>query len=117
MSINTTKSRKIEVDGETYRWLVSKCRKWWVGDLSIAIEKIDSGRKTLVVNPGFARPNEFTSPELYTQIITPINVREYIIFARKNGWNPEEKGSALFLVWEEKIMTSDIAQNNWKSKY
>lgn len=116
MSINTKKSRKIEINGESYKWLISKCRKWWSGDLSIAIEKFESGRKTLVVNPGFARPHEYTSLELLTNIITPSSVREYILFARENGWNPEEKGSALLLHWDTKTITSDISQNNWRNK-
>jgi hypothetical protein len=117
MSIIKSKSRKIEVNGESYRWLVSKCRKWWSGDLSIAIEKSEDGRKTLVVDPGFARPNKFTTADLWTGIVKPANVREYIIYARENGWDPEEKGSALLLIWEKKILTNDIGQNNWISKY
>jgi hypothetical protein len=117
MSINKDKSRRIEVNGESYRWLVAKRRKWWAGDLSIAIEKIDLGRTTLVVNPGFARPNKFTSPELKTGIIKPSDVEKYIIFARENGWEPEKKGSALLLVWDKKLITTDIAQNNWRDKY
>jgi hypothetical protein len=116
MSINKRKSRLIEVNGESYRWLISKSRKWWSGDLSIAIEKVDLGKKTLVVDPGFARPTMFTT-DLFTDIVKPANVKEYIIYARENGWNPEEKGSALLLIWKKKILTTDIEQNNWRAKY
>lgn len=114
--INKRKSRQIEVDGEVYRWLVSKRRKWWVGDLSIAIEKIDNGHTALVVNPGFSRPNKSTSPEQTTDIVTPNNVQEYILFAKENGWEPEKKGSALLLIWEKRFLTNDISQNNWRAK-
>ncbi len=117
MSIKKNKSRIIEVNGESYRWLISKRRKWWVGDLSVAIEKNDSGKTTLVVNPGFLRPNKYTSPEAVTGIVKPSDVREYILFARENGWNPEEPGSALVLHWDRKVITTDTTENHWRNKY
>ena len=73
MSIIKRKSRIIEVNGESYRWLVSKSRKWWSGDLSIAIEKVDVGKKTLVVDPGFARPTMYTT-DLFTDIVNILKI-------------------------------------------
>jgi len=81
-------SRKIEVDGRTYRWVLSP----------------DSGFAVLVIelwdDPG-QRLEAFTgyeSPVGLTQAVTPRGVAETIRFALREGWEPTERRRPPFML-------------------
>ena len=95
MAIPSKGSRRILVEGASYRWSV-RARPTYTqaiaqGPLSFAVELEDSGRTTLVVTVNALRPDSWLGST--SAVITPAVVERAIRQALSQGWHPTQKGS------------------------
>lgn len=91
--------RQIQVDGETYRWMIRRKPSYWqevfATDLSFAVEHATSPGTTLLVLTNHARPDNIVGGEY--SIISPSLVVSSIKRAIQQGWNPTKNGSTITL--------------------
>ena len=74
--IKSKKFRKININGEVYGWMVKETFDYLI--VHIETYCSDGGKLDVYV-------------ELYSRSIQPKDIRNMILFAVKNGWNPEDK--------------------------
>lgn len=91
MSLPKKGSRKIQVDGLDYRWLIRKKPSYIQGigavSFTIAIERFEEEHKgLLLVHTGLTRLDNWIDP--HQTSVTPKVVREMIQTALNGGWNP-----------------------------
>ncbi len=89
MSLPRKGSRRIEVDGKEFIWLIRKKPTYTQGvaegPMTVAIQAAE-GRSVLTVDLKVSRPDNWISPH-ETQV-TPEMVREMVRAAMKDGWLP-----------------------------
>lgn len=79
MAIPSKSSRKIVVENEIYKWIIS------VGDKSLVFVAEHDEYK--------GRRLEVHIKDFNTKSVTPKDAATFIIEAIEKGWNPKEKGS------------------------
>ncbi len=96
MALPKKRSRLITVENQSYRWMVSGNDGWI--DLYLELDdekgkqlmaKFDYHHKEIKMNNGVSLKQQFA--------VTPDIVRQTIIYEKKNGWKPSEKGKPLDL--------------------
>jgi hypothetical protein len=94
MAIAKRGSRRINVEGESYRWTVRPRPTYAQGlaesPLSFAVELEKLGRTTLVVTMDRSRPDNWMLAD--SCVVTPSVVERAIREAIRQGWLPSEKG-------------------------
>ena len=89
MSIPRKGSRRVEVDGAEFRWVIRKDPTYAQGALRapmvVAIQ-LEEGRSVCRVHLGVSRPDNWVAPH-QTQV-TPMLVRRMIREALGKGWVP-----------------------------
>ena len=89
-----TQKRKIHLDGIEYEWCIRG------NDLYTA-----SVKYITIYKPGAGGRPVYLDPYPWSLEIRPATVKKAIIFAKENGWNPEEKGKPLFLGYVDDAFT------------
>jgi hypothetical protein len=96
MALPKTGSRVITVEEYNYRWMASGNDGWI--DLYVELDgekgqrlmvKFDYHHKRIQMNDSVSLQQQF--------VVTPDIVRQTIIYGKKNGWKPSEKGKPLDL--------------------
>ncbi|MEU9013355.1 hypothetical protein AB0D12_27065 [Streptomyces sp. NPDC048479] len=101
MTLNKTGSRRIAVDGITYRWRIRRKPSYMQGlcwtPLVYAVELASSDRPgaTLVITTGQAHPGNWLGIE--AEPVRPAHVAASIKEALAQGWRPAETGSPFLL--------------------
>ncbi|MEU7169147.1 hypothetical protein AB0A70_31595 [Streptomyces morookaense] len=99
MALPRKGSRRIVVDGVTYRWTVRGRPTYDQGlcwsPLTFAVEHADSPGTTLVVRTGRPHPGNWMGQP--TEPVLPSAVADAIRTARRKGWTPEAPGSPFLL--------------------
>lgn len=92
-------SRRITVDGVTYRWRIRGRPTYGQGlvwsPLTYAVEQRGTPGTTLVVITGQPHPGNWF--EIPARPVLPSEVAAAIRTARARGWTPEEPGSPFLL--------------------
>ena len=103
MSIPKKGSRKITVDGTTYRWTIRRKPSYGQAidesNLTAAVELYESPGTTLIVTFPFTRPDSWLTPG--NKSVTPSDIKHSIIEALRKGWEPEVNGGAFQMVQEK----------------
>jgi hypothetical protein len=94
MALGTKGSRRIAVDGASYRWRIRRkptyCQAMGWSALTYAVGLADGTGSTLLVTMPFARPDNWMhSP---SGSVTPATVEASIRRAVADGWKPERPG-------------------------
>jgi hypothetical protein len=95
MSIARKGSRRIVVDGVTYRWSVrsrptyAQALGW--SPMTVAVVNDESPGTTLLVAFDVARPDNWMNQR--SEPVTPASVERAIRTARSQGWRSTERGS------------------------
>lgn len=99
MALPKKGSRRIVVDGDTYRWRVRPKPSYSQGagwtPLTFAVEDAAAPGTTLVVRTDRAHPENWFG--LRTTAIRPADVAQAIRTARLRGWSPQSNGSPFIL--------------------
>lgn len=103
MTLPQKKTRIIEVDGQEYRWLISKRR----ATIELSIEAAEHSGQLMQVSfephNSYKRDTEHQWQRVKQGVsITPKLVRQIIQHGLANGWQPDEPGKPLFYIhiWE-----------------
>jgi len=92
-------SRKLTVEGESYRWIVTIEKVFRNADygpkkINVAIESVAaSGAKLLIVAERHSQPGDWGTIEV--EPVTPSDVSRWISMAIQKGWNPRVDGHTL----------------------
>lgn len=86
MGIAKKGTRKIRVNGNNYRWVVSPDDEPGIG---LVIEHYECPKQRFILY----------FP--HGTVITPILVKRSVFYGLKCGWDPEERGAALRLFWTD----------------
>ncbi|MET7437291.1 hypothetical protein ACWERY_28955 [Streptomyces sp. NPDC004082] len=101
-------SRRITVDGITYRWRIRRrptyCQALLWSPLTYAVELADSPGSTLVVTTNQPHPNNWRIES--ASAVVPYAVADGIRIAQANGWTPEMPGSPFHLDQSEGFVPS-----------
>jgi hypothetical protein len=99
MTLGTKGSRRIGVDGASYRWRIRRkptyCQAMGWSALTFAVGLADATGSTLVVTMPFARPDNWM--QLPSGSVTPAIVEASIRRAMVDGWRPERPGLPHYL--------------------
>lgn len=97
MSLPKRGSRRVEVDGRAYRWLIRKAPTYSQGvymePMTVAVQAED-GRGVLHVDLAVSRPDNWIDP--HQTAVTPHVVRLIVRAAQDAGWRPEADGTFEF---------------------
>ena len=104
MAIPKKGSRKIVVDGSTYRWLIRSKEKvsqtcYGTGRLRVAIELNEKANRTLLIYTDRPHPHDISTTEVIP--ITPVDIENWIREAHKLGWQFSQSGPQMHVVIEE----------------
>jgi hypothetical protein len=92
-------SRRIIVDGVTYRWRVRRRPTYDQGlvwsPLTYAIEQAETSGTTLVITINQPHPSNWC--EIAARPVLPAEVAATIRMAHAKGWTPDEPGSPFLL--------------------
>ena len=110
MSLPKTGTRKIVVDGETFRWLIRRKATYsqWAcqwdesfGCLHVAVEHAEQPHSTLVIWTDKPHPKFWGN--FQKQSVFPSEVAAWIHQAIEAGWQPLQNGTTFILTSQEKI--------------
>jgi hypothetical protein len=113
MTLPKKKSRKIQVDGKEYRWLISKRKE----TIELSIERTEISGQLMQVS--FESHNSYKKDaNLQWQrvrqdtSITPQIVKQIIQHGLANGWKPEERRKPLFYlsIWQAERFISELPE-------
>ncbi len=96
MTLPKKGSRRITVDGVTYRWAIRKkptygeYLKW--GGIRAVVELFDSPESILAIDFPFARPDAHGFQNGHS--VTPAMIAESIRQSVSDGWDPSVKGTS-----------------------
>ncbi len=99
MAIPKKGSRKVTVEGESYRWVVGKRvafqnADYGLGKFNVAIESIGgAGATLLILAERHMQPGDWGTIEV--EPITPSDVSRWISTAIQKGWDPRVDGQTL----------------------
>jgi hypothetical protein len=114
MSLRRKQSRRIAIDGESYRWTVGKSQKHRTGCVSVVLELAeDPGQRLVVKVPSrdfwldFGEITAGRRPfaEDTYRPVTPAMIRGVVVSALAAGWHPHEKRKPLDFVWTDSGLT------------
>ena len=106
MALTSKGSRSLIVDGIAYRWSVRRkptyCQEMGWSNLSFAVEAASYGLCILHVSTQAARSDSVAAsadelPGSPSMAVTPALVAHSIRLALKQGWQPQQQGSAFEL--------------------
>jgi hypothetical protein len=108
MSIPKTGSRRIVVDGVTYRWRIRPRPTNNQGDLgtwmTVAVQQVAPAGSVLVVAVPYTRPD--ASANHRPGVVHPSSVAEYVRQAIRAGWHPAATGKPFNLdLWRDATPT------------
>ena len=111
MAIPKKGTRKIIVQGITYRWLIRRKATYMqsdygVGRLHVAIEHAENPGTTLLIVTDRGHPRDWGTKEIVP--VTPQDISNWIIEALELNWQPEEKGSPFSVIIENGEMRMNI---------
>ena len=108
MAIPKKGSRKIVVDGSTYRWLIRKRASYdqvcFDGRINLAIELDEKRCRTLIIYTDRTHPNNIGITEVIP--VTPADIENWIREAHKLGWQSNQVGPQMHVVIEEGRMVT-----------
>ncbi|SNR14735.1 hypothetical protein [Tenacibaculum jejuense] len=107
MAIPKKGTRKIDVDGLKFRWLIRKKATYTqsvygIGKLHVAIELEENPGTNLFIRTDRKHPNDIETEMVNP--ITPYDISNWIKQAFELGWNPSKNGNT----FRTKIMNNKI---------
>ncbi|ROP55957.1 hypothetical protein [Streptomyces sp. PanSC9] len=108
MALVKKSSRRITVDGTTYRWRLrgrptyDQALVW--SPLTYAVEYAETPGTTLVITTNQPHPSNWFGAQ--ANPVLPSDVADSIRTARHNGWTPENPGSPFHLDQSEGFVSS-----------
>lgn len=110
MSIPKKGSRKLEYEGQAYRWRIRKKptynQGYFTTSMTFSVELSEKSKSTLLVFLDFVRPDSSIVAGPESIGITPKHVIYAIQKAKKEGWKADEPGKTfeIFIRKEELVI-------------
>jgi len=99
MALSKKGTRRINVDGEEYRWRIRQKPTYDQGafatPMTFAVEHSGSAASTLIVTTTVPRPDNWLLKP--SASVTPARVADAVRQALRSGWSPAQPGSPFML--------------------